>query len=91
LYVGAASQGMTDDHCVVPLRRQRAVCLVGQRDIVEIDSRLERKAGDNGNVLIWDQMNEWVFSLVFGLDAVWDEGRKRVSLLFEDRISSLLG
>jgi hypothetical protein len=41
--------------------------------------------------LIWDQMNEWVFSLVFGLDAVWDEGRKRVSLLFEDRISSLLG
>jgi hypothetical protein len=61
---------VADDHGIVGLWSESSVGFVSERDIVERDAGFEGVFGDDGDVLIRDQVDEGVLALIVRLDAL---------------------
>lgn len=61
--IGAAGQGVADDHGIVAIGRQRAVRLVCYGHIVQCDAALERVLRDDGELLFGNELGIWILGL----------------------------
>lgn len=61
--IGAACQGMANDHGIVPIGRQLALGGVRNRHMLKCDTRLEGERGYDSDLLVWDQTRERVLRL----------------------------
>lgn len=62
-YIGTACQSMANDHGIVPVGRESALGGIGNRHMLERDTRLEGEGGYNSDMLVWDQTRERVLRL----------------------------
>jgi hypothetical protein len=67
---------VTYDHGIVASWRQGAVCFVGDWDILKRHAGLEGEFGDDGDLLVGDELDVWVLGLFGGrgsscLGACW--------------------